>query len=94
MILFIVESEIGNARLQHEVHAAFFEPFPERPHHRIVLVVDGSHDAGKRVEAGDHVSEAYQITFKLDSAMPGLKSECSAPHVPEVRLKEPRIELI
>ena len=63
-------------------------------HHRVVLVINGSHDAGKRIEARHHVREAHQIAFELDCAMPWLKGKGGAPHVPEVRLKEPRIKLI
>jgi hypothetical protein len=66
----------------------------KRTHHRIVLVVYSAHNAGKRIEAGNHVSETHQIAFEFDCAMPGLKGEGGTPHVPEVRLKERRGELV
>ena len=46
------------------------------------------------VESGDHVRKPKQIASELDSAMPGLECECRAPHQPEIRLKERRVELI
>ena len=88
------KAEIDDGCVQHEIHTALFEPFVKRTDHRIVLVVDGSHNSGKRIKTGNHVSEAHQIAFELDCAMPGLKSEGSAPHVPEVRLKESRGKLV
>ena len=66
----------------------------KRTDHRIVLVVYGTHNAGKRIESRNHMSETHQIALELDCAMPGLKSEGGTPHVPEVRLKETRAELV
>src|ERR1035438_6580694 len=88
------ECEVSHSCFELEFHTALFEPFVKRKDHRIVLVVYGTHYAGKRIETGNHVSEAHQIAFELDCAMPGLKSEGGTPHVPEVRLKEPRCELV
>ena len=62
--------------------------------HRIVLVVHGAHNAGKRIESGNHVGEAHQIAFELNCAMPRLKRKGSTPHVPEVSLKEIRRKLV
>src|ERR1017187_9331270 len=88
------ECEVSHSCFELEFHTALFEPFVKWKDHRIVLVVYGTHYAGKRIETGNHVSEAHQIAFELDCAMPGLKSEGGTPHVPEVRLKERRIKLI
>ena len=40
------------------------------------------------------MGETHQITLELDRAMPGLKGKSRTPHMPEIRLKELRIELI
>src|ERR1035437_6821156 len=88
------ECDVSYSCFELELHTALFEPFVKRTDHRIVLVVYSAHNAGERIETGNHVSEAHQIAFELDCAMPGLKSEGGTPHVPEVRLKERRDTLI
>src|ERR1035437_8591307 len=88
------ECDVSYSCFELELHTALFEPFVKRTDHRIVLVVYSAHNAGERIETGNHVSEAHQIAFELDCAMPGLKSEGGTPHVPEVRLKERRGELV
>ena len=88
------ENKVRNCCLEHEVHTAFFEPLMKWADHRIVLVVHGAHNAGKRIESGNHVGEAHEIAFELNCAMPGLKRKGSTPHVPEVSLKEIRRKLV
>src|ERR1017187_7699819 len=90
----MAEIEIGNTGIELKPHATFFQPFLKWSHHRVVLVVDGSHNPTERVEAGNHMSETHQIALKLDRAVPWLKSKGRTPHKPEVCFKERGVELV
>ena len=62
----------------------------ERPHERIVLVVDGALDAGERLDARELHHEAVQVALEFDRAVPGLEREGGGPHEPELGLEEAR----
>src|SRR5208337_298609 len=47
----IAQSEIGDACVECELDASLFQPFPQRTHHRVVLVVNRSHYPRKSVKA-------------------------------------------
>ena len=79
MALRFAEAQIGDLSVHLKHHAALIEPFVQRADHRIELVVGRPHDAFEPVEAGDHVGEADEIAFELDSAVPGLEGEGGAP---------------
>ena len=66
------------------------EPSRQRPHDRIILIVDRTLDAGERFDAGEFAHEAMQVALELDRAVPGLKGEGRLPHVPEMRREERR----
>ncbi len=90
----MAEAEIADPSIELKFHATFHQPFLKWPHHGVILVVDGSHDPAQRIETRNHMGEAQQITLEFDRAVPGLKGKSSAPHKPEISLKERRIEVI
>jgi hypothetical protein len=88
-----VIAQIDDARVGAKSHAVLVEPLAQRPHHRVVLVVDRTHDAVQLVEARRHMREAQQVAAEFDRAMPRLKRKGRAPHEPEVGFEKVRLEV-
>ena len=93
-VLDALEMDVGHNGFCNEADALVVEPFRKRPHHRVILIIVGSHDALKAIEPLHHVHEAHEVALHLDGAVPGLERESRRPHRPEIRLEESLVEVV
>jgi hypothetical protein len=90
----MAELEISNFGVEDKLHATLLQPLTQRANHRILLVINGSHNAIQLAEARDHVSEPNQISLELNGTVPGLEGKGRTSHEPEIGAEEARIKLI
>lgn len=88
--VFGLAFEICHRAIRDQMDTLGFEPRLQGQNQGVVLVVDGSLDAPKRVNAGKLEHESMQVTLEFNGAVPRLEGKCSDPHVPEFRLEELR----
>ena len=87
-VLAVLEIQSSHVRAHQKPDAVVLQPFRYGEDNRVVLVIWRASDARERVNAREFLDEPDQITLQLDRAVPRLKGECGASHVPEVRLEE------
>ena len=88
------EVQIGHLDARLEPHALGLEPSDHRADDRVVAAVAGRLDDLHRLEIRKQPQEAQQVAPQLDGAVPRFEAEHAAPHQPEVRFEEVRLEAL
>jgi hypothetical protein len=83
-----IAQQTGHPAIRDEMDALGFEPGLQGQNQGVVLVVDGSLDASKSLNAGKFEHEAIQVTLEFNGTVPGLEGKSGGPHGPEFRLEE------
>ena len=86
--VFDLVIEVRHAAIRDQTDTLRFEPGLQGQNQGVVLVVDGSLDAGKSFNAGKFQHETVQVALEFNGTVPGLEGESGGPHVPEFRLEE------